>query len=561
MNSNMRSIEIVWDFFQKYLTTEDFHEICIQKFSPNSDNLIQFAIFKGQSSENVEFLWNKVQEIVTNRDEIRKFLLVRNDSCSNILNLSAKQDSFEFVFEKIYCKFFELKEFLFEVNFNGDNFYQTLVSENTSQKLKYATDKLKIKLPDEDFKSFIKTKGPNGQNVFHYAAMNKNIEEILKFLKTLIKSVFGIEELKKLLSEVNNDDLLPLHIAITKHNFPIFIKFYEKIFSKSEIQKLLKCKNLMSLSQSSYNEEENVAVKNVLMTYFDQKVGFYLEFHDLNDYSMQNYFDKLDKNLDIFRFLVTDNCFNIFHFAVEFTTSVRLIEFMLMKINHLVKSDSDFKKILLLRNPQGKNALILSTTLGTSDVFYFLFEEVYCKYFNLEEFIYECDNGGNNLFHSLAKKGTESALEFLSEKLKNKLSGDKFLNYSKLKNKANQNFLHVAAKFNKSIKSVKFLFSLIEKNNEREVLMERDENNLTALHLAVANNTVEIFETLLDYYEKKVYIELFIVYLMTEKNTGKDLFHLSQDSSMLNALEKIKRKMKENEIVGTRMMEQLNIKF
>lgn len=111
--------------------------------------------------------------------------------------------------------------------------------------------------------------------------------------------------------------------------------------------------------------------------------------------------------------------------------------------------------------------------------------------------------------------------------------------YLKLKNEARQNFLHVAAKFNKSIKSVNFLFNLIEKERAKKMLLETDENDLLPLHLAVANNEVDIFETLQKLYMENVPESIFFIYKMEEKCTEKDIYHLSDVSSMQKTVQEM----------------------
>lgn len=541
MNTNLSSVKILWDFYTNIFTPEDLSKLIIQL--EGFDNLLQFTVWNDQPLEIIEFLWKNVQNVITDGDEIKNYLLAKNKFCSNILNLStatAKQNCFEFLFEKIYCTFLEPKEFIFETS-NCDYFYQSLICKNSLPILKYATEQLKKRLSDAEFKDFIKTKSLNGLNVFHYAAMKRNNEEMLKFLACLIESELGIEEFRKMLSESDEEDFLPLHIAIKRNNFSIFVKIYEKKFSKAEFKEFLKYKNLMSLSQISYDAAENLAIKNVLRKYSDPIVGYFLEFCELTDNLMPNYWKKIEEKTEVLKFLITDRCFNIFHYAAEFTRHPKLLACILSKIKLSVQDDdSEFKKILLLKNTQGKNALALSTTLETSsDVFLYLFEKIYCNYFNLEEFIYECDNAGNNLFQNLAKKGTESMLKFVSNKLKEKLPLAEYKKYLKLKNEARQNFLHVAAKFNKSIKSVNFLFNLIEKERAKKMLLETDENDLLPLHLAVANNEVDIFETLQKLYMENVPESIFFIYKMEEKYTGKDIYHLSDVSSMQKAVQEM----------------------
>lgn len=187
--------------------------------------------------------------------------------------------------------------------------------------------------------------------------------------------------------------------------------------------------------------------------------------------------------------------------------------------------------MLLLKNPQGANALFLSQH---EEIFNFLFENVYCENFKLEEFIFETANDGENLFYYLAKYGTASMLKKVSDKLMEELSYTKFMNLLKFKNKAQENIFHAAATQNKSAESLTFLLSELNKDDVKKLLMENDENYLIPLQSVVMMNRPDQFKILFKFYQNNFSErEVVSIFLMAEKKSGKKLLLMAKDPDIV----------------------------
>ncbi|NRD59907.1 hypothetical protein, partial [Corallococcus exiguus] len=137
-------------------------------------------------------------------------------------------------------------------------------------------------------------------------------------------------------------------------------------------------------------------------------------------------YEKFFKNDEIL-YLKDEDGNNFLHIAAAFAKSRENFELAWTKIKNLFKEEEKLKSFLLLKGKFG-NALLRSITERNENSFFFLFEEVYCKFFTLQELIQETDKNGENFVHKLARWGPVLMLKFAFEKLKKELKSEEFKN-------------------------------------------------------------------------------------------------------------------------------------
>ena len=154
------------------------------------------------------------------------------------------------------------------------------------------------------------------------------------------------------------------------------------------------------------------------------------------------------------------------------------------------------KEILLDQdaNSNGLNALNYSAKWihynnERAQLFPFLFFKIYCKHLDLEEFIYEKDSEGFTLLHSMTSRQLVPVIKLVLTQIKAELSVQKFKQFLRLRNNAQQNLLHLIAdsRFTTVInEKLDFIINLldIELNSQeiKEMLTEKDKYELFPLH-------------------------------------------------------------------------------
>lgn len=115
------------------------------------------------------------------------------------------ENSFYFLFENIFCKFFKIEEFTYETNEFGENLLDHLTEYGSTSMHKVALEKHKTDL------------FPDGFNIF---ACNHNKEN--KFLRNLIKNEDNCEEVMSILNENDGSKHLLLHQIVKFKTFRVF---------------------------------------------------------------------------------------------------------------------------------------------------------------------------------------------------------------------------------------------------------------------------------------------------------------------------------------------------
>jgi hypothetical protein len=121
------------------------------------DQAAQFA----KSKEIFEFLWPKIKENFDDEEKLKYYLKVKGFRGKNILLASIyvrNVNSFFYIFEEIFCKLFDFKDFIYETDWYGENFLHLLARHGSVSMLEFAFKKLDENLSPEELQNFLRIK-------------------------------------------------------------------------------------------------------------------------------------------------------------------------------------------------------------------------------------------------------------------------------------------------------------------------------------------------------------------------------------------------------------------
>lgn len=190
-----------------------------------------------------------------NKYELRDFLLLKGRNRDNALQQAIgreKKDTFYFLFEHVFCKYLDFKEFAFELNHDGENFLHLLTRFGSPSMLNFALPIIKKGMSPDDLKKLVKLRSRLKRNIFHFAAQSR---KDLDILGSFIENEVGKEGAKKMLGEMDKSKYLPLHYITEADNLKIFdyyLLIYERKFSFEELKVIMnanddKNENIFSL--------------------------------------------------------------------------------------------------------------------------------------------------------------------------------------------------------------------------------------------------------------------------------------------------------------------------
>jgi ankyrin repeat protein len=345
----------------------------------------------------------------------------------------------------------------------------------------------------ENPKEFFMQKGRFDQNVLQLSAKNQNDPEIFSFVFNLAENFCESESEKKNLilekNSVNNQSLLSLTAMFAqKSNLKFLFEKFLEIFGENEMKKVLKTekgengRNLLSLNARNKN--------------FDS-IKFFWKIFDKN-LSREEIFELLNEK--------DEKGNNILHLAAEFAKSKEIFEFLWLKIKEIFNDKEKLKIYLKVKGSCGKNILLASINWRNENLFFYIFEEIFCKIFELKDFIYGTNEDNVNFIHLLARHGSVSMLDFAFKKLEENLSPEELQNFLRIKNESQKNILHIAAYIFSLEDSCKFLCemleNILEKNKFKEMLKEKDAENYLPIHYALESNDPNKFEIFAKLYKK-----------------------------------------------------------
>lgn len=461
----------LWMEIEGKLENQEIIELLLSKLKYGGDFTNFFRTFT--TLDFYQFFWGRIEKFL-NRENMRKFLKMDEENYDGILLWTAHFEDekiFQFTFNEIFCKYFELKEFIYLKNYSNHNFLHFILEGNSSENLKMVLGKLKENLSKKEFEEYLRIENDEEKTPLFYAA--KKGENFLKIFLNFTTDEFLKENLAKI--DDFNEIFLFKALICEKKVFEEIFAFYKKFFNENEMKIFLTLKNIRNFSNfDQINSENRQIYKKILKSYFKPLISHYFEFTDIVFKKLkiiENFFEQIEQKSngqEIFEFLLFHNCFNIFHFTVQFGKSTPILETVWKRIKKLL-SEEKIKEILLLKDNFGSIAIFSSYLTENENNFKFFFENVYCHYLKFEEFIFDVDRDGDNL---IVRLSSDSVAKFLLDHIKKAVKKEDFQRFLLMRNKKNQNVLkdcQVAGVLSE------FLIDAVGKEKYEEMVKENEE--------------------------------------------------------------------------------------
>lgn len=451
--------------------------------------LCHMALNKSKSS--IKFMWKILEDNLV-REEMRELIYYEDEGNENFFHLAAayaeSRDIIDFFWSKvkIFLNENEIKDYLRVKGYDERNLLLTsLLCQNEATFL-YLFNEIYCKI--FEYEEFIYDCEEGKENIFHFLAR----------FGTIAGLDCAMDKLSSFIDKRSN--LLALTASFGQNsNFKYLFERYFKLLSKSEIKEMLKSKgkyrNRNLLCMAAYNDSKDSIefLWKTLEEYFEEK-----EMHEI-------FYDKDEGNE------------NFFHLTAAYARSKEIFDFFYTKVKSFFH-DEELKKYLKEKGYDNRNHLQISLIGLNENSFFTLLDKIFCKIFNVRDFIYECDDLGLNFLHYLVRFGSNAMFKFGFLKLETLLTLKELQDLMKIKSeKHNYNLLHCAAlsnfdlfdteNINEPLKKsvIKAIIDKLGENELKTMMSEREiSNDHIPLHTVIIYNNVEIFN-----FFAKLYIKYF----------------------------------------------------
>jgi hypothetical protein len=274
INKNLESLVCLWTILEQTFSRQILLEFLAEKDEDEHNVLHIFAMFS-ISERNFKFLWSKLEHFFDNRDDLKNYLTIKGFSGRSILLQSVverNEESFNFIYKNIYCKFFDYKNFLTECEASGENFLHYIARFGSAQMIQHVIEDAKTKLSLQDLKQLIRIRTKKFHyNILHCAALNNTSEHSIKYLFIMIKKYFNEAEIRETLMAEDKYKYYPLDSVVERNKiniFELFAKFYKENLTEKENKKIFKRKVLVELAKRNLNEK---SMRDFIEKHFDKR--------------------------------------------------------------------------------------------------------------------------------------------------------------------------------------------------------------------------------------------------------------------------------------------------
>jgi hypothetical protein len=509
-------------------------------------------MFEDFEDKNFKFLSVEIKEEKTSEkiettkkffNTFLNFILKNKNSEENIAKLSIKMANSQKLSQVIKNDF---QSFLFEKREENLILFQKIAENLNGEILKEFLSKT--------FSLFENL--PSFDETLNYLIEFSNNELIFNALLDAVQKFYGEKYFDDFLLKIHAN-LFVFEFLAKNENFKNFKTFFLYQNSKRETilhftilnsEKFVKIIKVVKENASEEIQKELIQIKNekgenILKVSISKNEFFFKNVFELAESSlkseMKNFMHEKDEDGQ-----------NILHYAACFAKSKETFEVLWQKLGKFFDDEQKFKNYLKIKDRRGRNILFVSISKRNKNSFFYIFEEIYYKIFNYEDFSYELDESGENFLHYLARFGSVSMLEFAFKKLEENLSPGELQNLIKIKSKVDQNnLLHCAALQNTDESSVKFLFEksekLLGKDEIKKMLNEPNGFKSFVIHLTIEFNNSEICKLFAKIYKENFEKEE-IKNILDKKDFGKILGQNEIDQKMKKKVEEFVEKLNAN---------------
>ncbi|XP_070504898.1 uncharacterized protein [Chironomus tepperi] len=480
-----------------------------------SRNLLQSPV-ANECLELHETLW-KILEIYFDSSEILLFIKHFDDLGHNLLlNIIVKNTK-------------EIKELTWNkvkkmINSNG-------YEDTKSEVIEYTLQKIKEILNDSDCQEILRSKGQQGRNLLHRAAVSsKEVKTHQTLWQIFRNSCNSDDKFLEILQEVDDDGSNILNLVTTFSTGEIFqfmIIELNSFASREEIRKWLRSlgyanRNLLqSAAQQNTCLELHEILWEALEKYFDASeiLQFIKHRDDFGCNMLLNVINKNTKEIKELTWNKVKKVLNSNGFEdakcdeimkknlklidlskeekailslewIQITNSVELFEDRIQVFNNRTIDVTSLKELeLFMADYKIENHQILWENLIEN-----------CKSKEkLKNLFLDKDQNGNNYIHLLVIWNTAEVIEFTLQKIKENLIDSHYQEMLRSRGFCIRNLLHRAAVSSKEVKTHQTLWQIFRNSCNSddkflEILREVDDNSDNVFHLVAIFSTGEIFQ-------------------------------------------------------------------
>jgi hypothetical protein len=259
-NHHFEIFPFIWDLMNK--NCENFKDKVLNENFANFFTLI----CKFSNASTFGPVVEKLKPIF-NDEEFKELLLKDTFEDINLLAITLRNTNIngtKAVWEMIE-NHFGVEEIISKFNLDKVLF-RSIYRSPTKEIFDLYCEKIKNILGDEKyektFQDILKKKSASNQNLLHKIAMKKiKVPEIINFIFEKIESTLGVDYLKSMLTEEDEEDLWPIHYSIGSLNEGVFRQIHVKLLPDIEVDarlqnNYLNSMILMILSQINIEEIE-----------------------------------------------------------------------------------------------------------------------------------------------------------------------------------------------------------------------------------------------------------------------------------------------------------------
>lgn len=535
-------LKITWQKVTKIAENFDDKEMIelIQHGDNCGRNLMHLCI-DSQVTEKMEFLWMEVASYfcTKNRNELFEDLVTQQSSLKgyNILHYAAYCTQLDFhvalwtLLKKTLKNYDQLRNLIFLVDKNGNNFLHFAVVENCPSVIEFTFDILQNTLNEVDYIKILQSTGFEGRNVIQRAICESENIEIHQSLWKIYKPS------DKMFLEVigHNDDHKSniFHLLAcfsTCEIFDLTVENLEKIASREEIKKLLisldfwKRNYIQVIVESNKSLEFHKSSWTVINKHLDANEIF--EMIKNKDEDGNSFFKILNDKND--QTLVT----LIWNELSKFTNGNEQDQKELMEIvkdydnilRSILKPSNDssnlqndpFHILTTLRTIQkDSNDLQAYVTCDQLKVHQALWDYLLKTFDNREELknlIIQDDKDGNNFIHLIVTKNKIDIIKFTFSVIYDIFDDTQYLEIIKSKTIIGKNLLQSSLQESNDIKIIQFIMRILENSSKSdeeffEFFKEVDDDKRNIMNICAVHSSKEVLELVIEKLEKIASLE------------------------------------------------------
>ncbi|XP_070497755.1 MATH and LRR domain-containing protein PFE0570w-like [Chironomus tepperi] len=521
--------ELTWNKVRKVLNNNGYEDMKSRKCDEIMKKRLKFIELTKEEKRLLNLEWIQITNSVELFEDRIQLINNRTIDVTSLKELELfmadyKIENHQILWKNLIknCKNQEkLKKLILEKNNYGDNYIHLLVIWNTSEVIEFTLQKIKENLNDSHYQEILRSKGKQGRNLLHRAAVtSKEVKTHQILWKIFRDSCNSDDEFLEILREVedNGDNVFHL-VAIfsTGEIFQFMITELNSFGSREEIRNWLRSlgfasRNLLqSAAQENTSLELHETLWEILEIHFDSSEILHFIKH-LDNYGFNVLLNVIDKNIKEIKELTWNKVKKMINSNGYEDTKCDEIMKNELKFEQLSKEERAILSLewISIANSveffEDRIQLIINRTIhveSLKDLMLFIADyKIENHQILWEDLIENCKNKeklknlflkktnfGDNYINLLVTCNTAEVIEFTLQKFEENLSNSGYQEILRSKGYRGLNLLHRAAVSSKEVKTHQMLWQIFRNSCNSddeflEILREADEKGYSLINFA-----------------------------------------------------------------------------